>query len=217
MKIFTKRLELTNFKAEYAEEFTRVLSDPKIFLFLPESVPTINDIENLIQWFIERDLKNAKNGFKGTNLAILHKENKEIIGWCGLQPFEPIPDKKEIFFGLSSSYWNKGYMSEAAEAVLNYGFKTLDLEEIVKGPKKDYGLESYIRVAAYYLSQEHLSYDKLCWMLAEKQLIIEKSQLDLDEDEIRKNAEEIYKSSVTYDELCWIIAEFDILIDRKYI
>ena len=63
MKIFTKRLELTNFKAEYAEEFTRVLSDPKIFLFLPESVPTINDIENLIQWFIERDLKNAKNGF----------------------------------------------------------------------------------------------------------------------------------------------------------
>jgi len=93
----------------------------------------------------------------------------------------------------------------------------LDLEEIVKGPKKEYGLESFIRVAAYYLSQEHLSYDKLCWMLAEKQLIIEKSQLDLDEDEVRKKAEEIYKSSVTYDELCWIIAEFDVLIDRKYI
>jgi ribosomal-protein-alanine N-acetyltransferase len=135
MKIFTQRLELTNFKAEYAEEFTKVLSDPKIFIYLPESVPTINDVENLIQWFIERDLKNAKNGFKGTNLAIFHKENKKIIGWCGLQPFEPIPDKKEIFFGLSPSYWNKGYMSEAAEVVLNYGFCTLDLEEIVAGVK----------------------------------------------------------------------------------
>jgi len=135
MKIFTKRLEMTNFKAEYAEEFTKVLSDPKIFLYLPESVPTINDIENLIQWFIERDLKNVKNGFKGTNLAIFHNESKKIIGWCGLQPFEPIPDKKELFFGLSPSYWNKGYMSEAAEAVLNYGFSTLYMEKIVAGVK----------------------------------------------------------------------------------
>ena len=42
-----------NFKAEYAEEFTKVLSDPSIFLYLPESVPTTNDIENLIQCFIE--------------------------------------------------------------------------------------------------------------------------------------------------------------------
>ena len=59
------------------------ISDPKIFLYLPESIPTINDIENLIQWLIERDLKNKKYGFTGTNLAIIHKENKKIIGWLG--------------------------------------------------------------------------------------------------------------------------------------
>ena len=37
MKLLTKRLELTNFKAEYAEEFTKALSDPIIFQYLPES------------------------------------------------------------------------------------------------------------------------------------------------------------------------------------
>ncbi len=103
---------------------------------------------------------------------------------------------------------------------INGSFKTrpeLDLEEIIRGPEKDYGLESYIRVAAFYLSQENYSYNNLCWLLAEKQLIIEKGQMDIDKDEIKEKAEEIFKSSVTYHELCWIIAEIDILVDRKYL
>jgi len=135
MLIKTKRLKLTNFQTDYAEEFTKALNDPGIFLYLPESVPDLNDIEKLIQWFIERDKKNVKNGFTGTNLAITIKETQKIIGWCGIQPFDPISDKKEIFFGLSPAYWNKGYMTEAAGAVLRYGFETLNLKEIVAGVK----------------------------------------------------------------------------------
>ena len=135
MLIKTKRLKLTNFQTDYAEEFTKALNDPRIFLYLPESVPDLNDIERLIQWFIERDKKNVKNGFTGTNLAITVKATQKIIGWCGIQPFDPIPDKKEIFFGLSPAYWNKGYMTEATGAVLRYGFETLNLKEIVAGVK----------------------------------------------------------------------------------
>ena len=135
MFIKTKRLKLTNFQPDYAEEFTKALNDPRIFLYLPESVPDLNDIEKLIQCFIERDKKNAKNGFTGTNLAITIKETQDIIGWCGIQPFDPIPDKKEIFFGLSPAYWNKGYMTEAGRAILRYGFETLNLNEIVAGVK----------------------------------------------------------------------------------
>ena len=135
MLIKTKRLKLINFQTDYVEEFTKALNDPRIFLYLPESVPDLNDIEKLIQWFIERDKKNVKNGFTGTNLAITIKETQKIIGWCGIQPFDPIPDKKEIFFGLSPAYWNKGYMTEAAGAVLRYGFETLNLKEIVAGVK----------------------------------------------------------------------------------
>ena len=82
-----------------------------------------------------RDLKNARYGFTGTNLAIFQREPKKIIGWCGLQPFEPVPDKTEIFFGLSPAFWNKGYMTESASAVLGYGFETINLNEIVAGVK----------------------------------------------------------------------------------
>ena len=114
MLIYTDRLILSNFKLVYAQEFTNVLKDPRIFEYLPESVPDLDDIKKLIEWFIDRDLKNTKNGFVGTNLVISLKEPKHIIGWCGIQPFEPLPDKKEIFFGLSPDYWNSGYMTEAA-------------------------------------------------------------------------------------------------------
>ena len=108
MLILTKRLRLSNFKMDYAEEFTKALNDPKIFEYLPESVPDLNDINNLIERFIERDIQNEKLGFTGTNLAIISKDTNEIIGWCGIQPFEPMPEKNEIFFGLSPVHWNKG-------------------------------------------------------------------------------------------------------------
>jgi ribosomal-protein-alanine N-acetyltransferase len=83
----------------------------------------------------KRDKKNAQHGFTGTNLAITITATQKIIGWCGIQPFEPIPDKKEIFFGLSPDDWNKGDMTEAAGEVLRYGFETLNLKEIVAGVK----------------------------------------------------------------------------------
>ena len=133
--ILTKRLRLSYFKMDYAEEFTKTLHDPMIFEYLPESVPDLNDIKKLIERFIERDIQNEKVGFTGTNLAIIAKDTNEIIGWCGIQPFEPMSEKKEIFYELSPTYWNKGYMTEAAGSVLQYGFEELHLEEIVAGVK----------------------------------------------------------------------------------
>ena len=37
----------------------------------------------------------------------------------------------EIGWRIASEYWNRGYASEAARAILTFGFETLQLEEIV--------------------------------------------------------------------------------------
>ena len=134
MLIETKRLRLTHFTAEYTLALHGILQDPRIFTYLPESVPDLTEVQSIIKFFIKRDKDNDK-GFKGTNLAVILKNTKRIIGWCGIQPFEPMPDKFEIFFGLSPDYWNLGYTTEAAAAVLAYGFNTLGLPEIVAGVK----------------------------------------------------------------------------------
>jgi hypothetical protein len=54
-------------------------------------------------------------------------------------------------------------------------------------------------------------------MLAEKQVIIQKGDENVTENDIRQKAEEIFRSSCSYDELCWLIAELNILVDKKYL
>ncbi len=92
-----------------------------------------------------------------------------------------------------------------------------DKEEPIQIEKQEVDLSEMISVGAYYLSQNQLSYDELCWMLAEKQLIIQKGDKNVSEEDIRKKAAEIFRSATPYDELCWLIAELNILVDEKYL
>ena len=49
---------------------------------------------------------------------------------------------------------------------------------------------SQINVAAYFLAQKGYTYDKLCWMLAERQLFVQKDPKYNHEDRIREKAAE---------------------------
>ena len=44
----------------------------------------------------------------------------------------------EIGWRLAYDFWNKGYATEGAKAVLNYGFETIGLDEIVSFTKVDF-------------------------------------------------------------------------------
>ena len=80
--------------------------------------------------------------------------------------------------------------------------------------EEEFGLESQIREAAYYLSLDNYSYDDLCWMLAEK--ILKTYRMPSIED-TKKKAEEVFRSSCTYDELCWLNAEIELLLNQEYL
>ena len=76
----------------------------------------------------------------------------------------------------------------------------------------DNEIRNQVNVAAYYLSQKNYTYDKLCWMLAKRQLIAQRDARYSQEDRIKEKAAEIYFSSAPYDILCWLIAELEILL-----
>ncbi len=80
---------------------------------------------------------------------------------------------------------------------------------------ENFGLEIQIREAAYFLSLDNYSYDDLCWMLAEK--ILKHSFRILSVEDIKKKAEQVFKSSCTYDELCWLNAEMDYLYEKEFL
>ncbi len=68
---------------------------------------------------------------------------------------------------------------------------------------------------AYFISLNQLSYDELCWLLAERTLSLSKGYENVSQDEIRELAKNINGAGSSYDELCWLNAEMQIL-HRKF-
>jgi RimJ/RimL family protein N-acetyltransferase len=62
--------------------------------------------------------------------ATIERESNKLIGWCGLSYLESTEDV-EIGYGIAKSYWGKGLASEAAAAVIKWGFEDLGLNHIV--------------------------------------------------------------------------------------
>lgn len=68
-----------------------------------------------------------KNGFG--RWAVVLKKDQKFIGWCGLKLNEE--NLIDIGFRFLKQEWNKGYATESANGVLNYGYKKLNLPSII--------------------------------------------------------------------------------------
>ncbi len=61
--------------------------------------------------------------------AIVDGEKRFLIGGIGLNINKEY-EHAEIGYWIAKPYWNKGYCTEAAQAVLKYGFEVLELHRI---------------------------------------------------------------------------------------
>ncbi len=89
------------------------------------------------------------------------------------------------------------------------------ITEFLNSLKRTPELDKQIQDAAYFYSQKGFSYDDLCWLYAEVQLVILKGDSTISKDEIKKKAEEINAMNLSPDELCWKMAELNILIEKN--
>ena len=64
--------------------------------------------------------------------AIILKEDGRLIGSVGIipDPKRENPQARMLGYWLDESHWGKGYMTEAVQSVLDYGFNTLQLNLI---------------------------------------------------------------------------------------
>ncbi|BDA69246.1 GCN5-related N-acetyltransferase [Calothrix sp. PCC 7716] len=117
---------------EDAEQALKIYSDPEVTRFLPNSKAT--DLEQIVNT-LERWVKIAAQLNNGTGLwAMVLKETGEIVGTILLVPLKgndgQFTEDYEIGWHLKKSAWGKGYATEAAKVILNYGFNVLKLREI---------------------------------------------------------------------------------------
>jgi len=62
--------------------------------------------------------------------AVVSKADKKVIGTIGLHRNRTEDGGTELGYALSEMYWGEGLMPEAAQAVLEYAFLRLGLEEV---------------------------------------------------------------------------------------
>jgi [ribosomal protein S5]-alanine N-acetyltransferase len=78
-----------------------------------------------IQFEIDRYQKERLGKF-----AVVVKRNGNVIGVSGIFRDRNLGDQIEINYRFPETYQGFGYATEAARAILNYGFETLDHKEI---------------------------------------------------------------------------------------
>jgi RimJ/RimL family protein N-acetyltransferase len=66
---------------------------------------------------------------KALVLGITLRSTGELVGCTGLH-FEPVHEKAELGYWIGRPYWGCGYASEAARALVEYGFGVIALRRI---------------------------------------------------------------------------------------
>jgi len=128
------RLRLTPMGPNHLKGLCELNADPGVMAHFPDIMSHAQSAAHLTRmqdhW--------SENGFG--LFALNRKDDGEFIGFTGLThpsyetPFTPCV---EVGWRLNSAAWGKGYALEAAQTCLNWGFKTLGLEEIVSFTSRD--------------------------------------------------------------------------------
>lgn len=64
--------------------------------------------------------------------TVSRREEPELVGFCGLRPIGESADV-EVLYGIAPRLWGRGLATEAARAVLDFGFRRAALPRIYAG------------------------------------------------------------------------------------
>ncbi len=128
--IESERLILRELDIKDSESFFKLNSDPLVLKYTGD-VPfsSITAAETFLLNY--SDYK--KNGYG--RWAVILKETSSFIGWCGLKLNEE--NLIDIGFRFFKEEWGKGFATESAKSVIDYGFNTLKLKEIIGRASKN--------------------------------------------------------------------------------
>ena len=126
-ELLTERLILRKLRKEDAEPmFENWASDPEVTKYVTWSThESVEQTKQIVDIWV-KEYENPKT----IRYGIVLKDNNELIGAIDVVGY--IDGNPEIGYCLSRKYWNKGYMTEACSALVDYllsiGYKTIVIE-----------------------------------------------------------------------------------------
>ncbi|SCC47218.1 Acetyltransferase, GNAT family [Bacillus cereus] len=125
-KLETERLLLRELTLLDAETMFRYFSKESVIRYFGmDSFENIEQAKTTIQTF-----KNRYEEGTVFRWGIEKKGTGQLIGTCGFHLINKHHKRAEIGYELDDTYWRQGYATEALQAILGYGFETLQLIRI---------------------------------------------------------------------------------------
>lgn len=126
----TKRLILKPLDPSHLDDLIKLRSDPEVMKYIGEEgkVQTKEQVENFVRcgsgYYEEYGLD---------FFSVFEKHSGEFVGQAGLfhVGFDTNQSDIELAYRLHTKFWNRGYATELAKALIDYGFKTLSLPKII--------------------------------------------------------------------------------------
>ena len=127
MELQTARLTLRSFREEDVDAMARLFANPDFMRF---SLGVFTKREQTIA-FIEKVMGWDRAGIP-SQFAVVPRGDDALIGYCGFfyHPEHGIEDI-EIGYRLNPDYWNRGFITEAARAVRDHGFRDRKLSRVI--------------------------------------------------------------------------------------
>ncbi len=126
MLIETERLILRMFREEDFEDYAKIFSHPEVLHFIGDGKAMTRSQAWMSMASIFGHWQLRGYGI----LAVEERASKIVIGRIGFLNPEGWPGF-ELGWILNRTYWGKGYATEGAKALLDYGFRELKRDRIV--------------------------------------------------------------------------------------
>lgn len=124
----TSRLILRRPVMEDVEAYAEFYRDPEITRYIPDAPRSLEETVEEVAWHVNGPPGQPQLGLWAT----FHKESGRFIGRCGLLAWTiEGREEVEIAYALAREFWGQGLASEAAGAILRYGFDQLGLTRLI--------------------------------------------------------------------------------------
>ena len=128
LPIRTERLLLRRFEDDDWKDMLEWTSDPKVAQYEYWEPYTEEDVK---QWIESQKQVKPGDEDEWLELAVVLKVEQKVIGDCAIKVISVENRQGEIGFTLNPRYQRKGFATEAAKAMLCFGFEQLKLHRII--------------------------------------------------------------------------------------
>jgi len=124
VRLETRRLVIRSFTTGDVPDYAALVADPEVMQYIGDG-SAVDSAQ--ARAYVENCIENQRTlGFARYALGL--RSTNKFIGICG---YAPIDDYVDFGYRIARKYWGNGYVGEAAQAIIKYGFERLGFDCIV--------------------------------------------------------------------------------------